>query len=125
MQRVRELPELLQPRAVSDEPDLFPKARDAYLAGEWSEAETILLRVLAIEPRDPPALLLLSSVYRHTDRAEQAKCLIKEMSLLEVADSWYLEIEAESKKIQRQLEASANQQSKDETDQERADLTAA
>ena len=46
----------------------FPQARTAYLRGDWAEAEGLLTDVLAIEPRDPPALLLLTGVYRHTGR---------------------------------------------------------
>ena len=40
----RELPTLLSPRAVSEEPDQFPEARTAYLSGCWEEAEAVMLR---------------------------------------------------------------------------------
>src|SRR6056297_1986126 len=36
---MRELPTLLVPRQVSDQPDRFPEAHAAFLAGNWSEAE--------------------------------------------------------------------------------------
>lgn len=124
--RIRDLPTLLQPRTNSDVPDLFPEARDNYLSGKWSEAEKLLLRVLAIQPKDPPALLLLSGVYRHTARPDNAKCLMKELSRLEIADGWWLEIEAELKRIERLTEAEDGQDEDSEAGtQSSADLTAA
>lgn len=101
----RELPTLINPRETSQEPDRFPDARIAYLSGQWEEAEGLLTDVLAIEPRDPPALLLLTGVYRHTGRLEAAELLLRELSRLEVADAWLLEIEAESKRLTRAVEA--------------------
>lgn len=101
----RELPGFVNPRAISDEPDQFPKARDAYLAGRWEEAEGLLTDVLAIEPRDPPALLLLTGVYRHTGRLEAAEVLLREIARLEVADTWLLEVEAEALRLKRAFAA--------------------
>ena len=102
LRSVKELPELLQPRAVSDQPDRFPEARCAYLRGEWEEAEGVLAEVLAIESRDPPALLLLAGVYRHTERWEAAERLLEEIGRLEAADAWWLELEMEWKRLRRQ-----------------------
>lgn len=99
---VRELPELLQPRRVSDQPDRFPEARAAYLRGDWNEAEGLLADVLAIEARDPPALLLMAGVYRHTERWDAAERLLEEIGRLEAADSWSLELEMEHNRLRRQ-----------------------
>ena len=101
----RELPALINPRETTEDPDLFPDARIAYLSGQWQEAEGLLTDVLAIEPRDPPALLLLTGVYRHTGRLEAAELLLRELSRLEVADTWFLEIESESKRLARAIAA--------------------
>ena len=101
---VRELPLLIAPRRVSDDPDRFPEAHAAYLRGEWREAEESLTEVLAIEPRDPPALLLLAGIYRHTDRLEAAELLLHEVRRLEVADRWWLEVEAETRRWQRAMQ---------------------
>jgi thioredoxin-like negative regulator of GroEL len=98
---VRELPLLISPRRVSDDPDRFPEAHAAYLRGEWREAEKLLTEVLAIEPRDPPALLLLAGIYRQTDRLEAAELLLSEIRRLEVADHWWLEVDAETRRWQR------------------------
>lgn len=100
----RELPSLINPRETSEEPDQFPQARIAYLSGQWEEAEGLLTDVLAIEPRDPPALLLLTGVYRHTGRLEAAELLLREISRLEVADAWLLEIQTESQRLRRAVE---------------------
>ncbi|MDB4624518.1 tetratricopeptide repeat protein [Rubripirellula sp.] len=105
LRTARELPALINPRDTCEEPDQFPEARIAYLGGRWEEAEGLLTDVLAIEPRDPPALLLLTGVYRHTGRLEAAVLLLREISRLEAADDWRLEIETESKRLTRASEA--------------------
>ena len=102
-QAVRELPAIVVPRSVSDQPDRYADACQAYLRGDWGTAEPMLLKMLAIEPRDPPSLLLLSGVYRHTERTESADMLISELRRLEIADAWHLEIQAEVSRIQRDL----------------------
>lgn len=96
---VRELPAMVAPRSVSDEPDHFPAARIAYLRADWAEAERLLNGVLAIEPRDPPALLLLTGIYRHTERLEAAEILLKEILRLEVSGGWHLEVMAEARRL--------------------------
>ena len=100
----RELPELVAPRVVSEVPDEFPAAHAAYLRGHLERSERLLGDVLAIEHRDPPALLLLAGVYRQTDRLESAQMLIKEIGRLEVADGWFLEIAAEQQRLDRAFE---------------------
>tara|TARA_R110002049_G_scaffold4601_5_gene32064 strand:- start:102402 stop:102938 length:537 start_codon:yes stop_codon:yes gene_type:complete len=121
IRRVRELPAMLAPRVVSDEPDRFADAHAAYLKAEWETAEKLLQEVLAIEARDPPALLLLSGVLRHTDRLEAAELLTQEIRRLEIADAWHLELAAETKRLQRMKEAAEPE----EKETKPADLTAA
>ena len=123
---IRQLPELLAPRSVSEEPDRYLEAAQAYLQGDWPAAEPLLLGMLAIEPRDPPSLLLLSGIYRHTNRADSAQLLMEELRRLEIADGWVLEIEAEVGRIERELARdSLHESGGDEADQNAADLTAA
>jgi hypothetical protein len=124
---LRELPGLITPRAVSEQPDRFPEARAAYLRGQWEEAEGLLTDMLAIEPRDPPALLMLTGVYRHTGRWEAASLLLREIRRLEIADRWWLEVEAESRRLERDApsdEVEDCSSSTGESDQHAADLTA-
>jgi len=101
---VRELPTLIAPRAVSEEPDRFPEARAAYLCNQWGKAEGLLVDVLAIEPRDPPALLLLTGVYRHTGRLEAAEILLQEIARLEVAETWWVEVQAEARRLKQAIQ---------------------
>jgi hypothetical protein len=103
---IRELPALLDPRAVTEHPDVFPEAQSAYLRGNWVDAERLLLETLSVEPRDPPALLLLAGVYRHTDRLPHAQSLIEEIRRLEVADGWQIEIDAEVGRLARAIDRS-------------------
>ena len=126
---VREVPALIAPRMVSAEPDRFPDARTAYLCGQWSAAEGFLTDVLSIEPRDPPALLLLTGVYRHTGRLDAAEILLREIGRLEIADTWWLEIEAEGRRLERAIEAlgeasKTRQENNEKSSDSAADLTA-
>ena len=104
---IKELPGLIAPRQVSDQPDCFPDAQMAFLRESWDEAEGLLADVLAIEPRDPPALLLLAGVYRKTNRLEAAESLLSEIRRLEAADLWWLEIDAEKQRLDRAVERTA------------------
>lgn len=121
---VRELPGIVAPRSVSDEPDRFADAQIAYLNAQYDEAERLLGGVLAIEPRDPPALLLLAGVYRHTDRLESAELLMAEVRRLEVSDAWHLEVRSETRRLERAKEA-ANEQDEAETDQDASEDSSA
>ena len=103
---VRELPQLLSPRAASDQPDRFPDAQAAYLKADYAAAEEALTEVLQVEPRDPPALLLLAGVYRHTGRLHPAAMLLREMRKLEASENWKLEWRAESARLEAAHSAS-------------------
>ena len=138
LKSVKELPNLLVPRQISEEPDRFQDAQFAYLRADWGEAESLLMNVLSIEPRDPPALLMLSGVFRQTDRPESARSVIQELKRLEIADEWAVEIDAELSRIGRDLGESdaADEQEGDDAEESKenaqesnevkpADLTAA
>ena len=126
---IKALPELLAPREASEAPDRFEEAQHSFLRADWKAAESELLGVLAIEPRDPPALLLLSGVYRHTSRVESAKLVMVELARLDVGTDWQLEIEAERARIELALQDPSTEESGSSTvdfDQDPpADLTAA
>lgn len=102
---IQELPGLLSPRSVSDQPDRFPEAQVLYLGGEWDRAEELLRGILEVEPRDPPAMLLLAGVYRHRGRLDEAEEWLRRLALLEAADPWWLEREAEGRRLSRAREA--------------------
>lgn len=100
---IRELPTLLHPRKVSTVPDRFNDARLAYLRTDWVRAEALLQECLAVEERDPPALLMLAAVYRQTSRFESCRVCIEKLRTTEVADRWWLEVDAEERRLQRDL----------------------
>jgi hypothetical protein len=104
MREANRLPGLIRPRALASGPDRFPEAHAAYLHGQWAQAEAALADCLAIESRDPPALLLLAGVYRHTQRWDAAQRLLSEIRLTEAADRWWLEVDAEEKRLLRDRE---------------------
>jgi hypothetical protein len=98
---VRDMPALLNPRQVTEQPDRFADAHRAYLRAQWPEAESLLADCLSVESRDPPSLLLLAAVYRHTGRIEAAERLLEEIRRTEAADRWWLEVDAEEKRLRR------------------------
>ena len=58
-------------RSDPDEDAIAP-ALDHYLKGNWFEAERILDGLLACNPRDLEAGLMLATMFRHTGRYEEA-----------------------------------------------------
>ncbi|MEM9827609.1 MAG: tetratricopeptide repeat protein [Planctomycetota bacterium] len=98
---VRELPRLLKPRECTTAEDRFDDAQAAYLQGDLETAEVLLQEVLAIEARDPPALLLLCGVFRQTGRIDSAMQLIDEAARLEVCDGWAVELQGERDRLDR------------------------
>lgn len=114
----RELPLLLAPRQVSDQPDRFAEAQLAYLTGNYALAEEALTAGLSIEPRDPPALLLLAAVLRHTGRLNAADALLTEIPKLEAAAAWNLEWESERARLERDLDSRGELQDDAESEHE-------
>jgi tetratricopeptide (TPR) repeat protein len=98
---VGRIPALLHPRSVSGEPDQYDAARTEYLQGNWTAAEALLAKCLEIDPRDCPALLLLASVYRQTDRLQAAERILESLDRLETADHWWLERQTERRRLSR------------------------
>jgi len=93
-----------QMTVTNDNSGSFTDALCHALKGQCHEAEGLLTDMLAIEPRDPPSLLLLASVYRRTHRLEAANLLLREIRNLEVADGWWLEIQAEQDRVTCEIE---------------------
>jgi len=87
--------QLCPPKPKSD-PQLenwFREAQHEYLKGHWIEAETLLKRILARQPVDAEARLLLASVQRRTGAQNQARQTLTELQ--PVAAKWQWEIDAE------------------------------
>lgn len=115
-------PQRVDPGLPPDASDLYNRALAHRLRRQYAEAEGLLTDMLAIEPRDPPALLLLAGLYRETDRFEASDLLLREMKRLEVADQWWLEIEAEQRRNSSSLE---NRREKAETHRNTAEVEVA
>jgi hypothetical protein len=77
--------------------DWFREAQHAYLNGHWIEAEGLLTRLLARQPADAEARLLLASVQRRSKQREQAQRTLTELQL--TAPRWQREIETELKQL--------------------------
>ncbi|RMG00645.1 MAG: hypothetical protein D6741_06460 [Planctomycetota bacterium] len=88
-------------QSVDPDTDLFPKAQEAYLKGNWFEAERILAQLLRRNRRDVEAALLLATLWRRRGRLAEAGRLLARLSRLETAAAWSLEIEREQMLVAR------------------------
>ena len=77
----------------------FSDAQTQYLRGHWLEAETLIGRVLARQPGDVEAALLLASIQRRTGRAAEVRHTLQELRENGGAVKWLLEIESELKQL--------------------------
>lgn len=95
------------------EAGLFERARDEYLRGHWLDAETTLHELLARDPRDVDARLLLASLYRRTRRYDEAHRVLARLERLDGGEKWSDEIRRE-----RALLATAQERLAEEHEQE-------
>jgi Tetratricopeptide repeat len=99
----------------------FCETQHLYLRGHWIEAETSLTRLLAKYPQDIEARLLLASVQRRTRRWADAKRTLADLRQRGAASRWWLEIEAELKRIEEhEQEAAGAPQQLNEDESHRA-----
>lgn len=79
-----------------DETDkLFIKARDAYLARDWIQAETRLQELLALAPTDGEAQLLLGTLLRRVGRPAEARQALEKLARSDSGAPWRTAIAAE------------------------------
>jgi len=90
---------LCPPKPKSDPQleDWFREAQHEYLKGHWIAAETLLTRLLARQPADVEARLLLASVQRRRGARSQARQTLTELQ--PVAARWQGEIDAELRQL--------------------------
>ena len=79
--------------------DAMPDAQQHYLQGNWFEAECCLNMLLKKNPRDIEAMLMLTTLYRHKERYDEAENLLRELDRLEDAILWKFEIRSEKRKL--------------------------
>jgi len=115
------------PHAPSDRAvGLFVSAQGEYLRGNWTEAETLLRKLLRHNHDDVEARLLLTGIFRRSGRTEEARRQLRRLARLEAADAWRLEIDRELQWIDtRQRKAESNEQAELETDQDQDHYKAA
>ena len=70
-----------------------------YLRGDWFAAESQILPYVKKYPKDVEMLLLQATMYRHTDRYEEALLVLDKLQLLQNSRYWYAEIETERARI--------------------------
>ncbi len=75
--------------------DLFPAALSEYLQGNWVETERQLEKMLAAQPNDLEARLLLATVWRRTGRRDEARKGLAALCHLDGAVKWSREIREE------------------------------
>ena len=97
----KELPLLIAPRRAAKQVDHFVEAQLSFLKANWLEAEKLLRKNLQVESRDPPALLMLATVYRKTKRFEAAAETLDLLDSLECGDNWRLESYGERQRLVR------------------------
>jgi hypothetical protein len=76
------------------------EAQHSYLKGHWIETETLLKRLLAVQPHDIESRLLLASVQRQTQRWQEAEQTLVLLSQNSAAAPWRLEIDSELMRIE-------------------------
>ena len=77
------------------EDDAFRQTICHYLRGDWFAAEYQMLPHLKKYPKDVEMLLLQATMYRHTERYEEAQLVLDKLQLLQDSRHWYAEIERE------------------------------
>ncbi len=80
---------------------LFNRAQHEYLMGHWAEAESLLKHRLDQTERDIEARLLLATMFRHTERFDDATHQLTQMEKFDDAVHWSFEIARERQLIER------------------------
>ena len=83
---------------------LFVDARDAYLAGDWLQAETKLQTILALSPTDGEAQLLFGTLLRRVGRFFEAKKSLEKLGRSDSGQPWQYAIRHELSLIKRDLQ---------------------
>ncbi len=81
--------------------DLLRRAQAEYLQGDYFQAEATLAERLARHPRDAEARLLLATLLRHTQRIDEADDQLRQLTRLETAARWQIEISGERAQLKR------------------------
>ena len=94
------LPALLGSGDVGSDEE-FQAAQEAYLRGNWFDAEAQLLEILQKAPRDAESWLLLVGVLRHTSRFQAAMRRLSQLPQRAASHRCQFEIQRERALIER------------------------
>ena len=86
-------------RDADSKRNFFADAQTQYLQGNWFETECLLNDILKRNPRDPEALLMLATLFRHTGRFEESRKILQKLQNYDEARKWFVEIENELNKM--------------------------
>jgi hypothetical protein len=100
----RALPRLQPGGDARGDDALFLKAQTEYLRGHWYDAEQLLQRMLQEAPRDAEAHLLLATLYRHTERWEEARQRLRVVERLQGGSRWLFEVAEEERRLNLAME---------------------
>jgi len=75
--------------------ETFRQTIGHYLRCDWFAAEAQILSHLTKYPKDIEMLLMQATMYRHTERYEEALLVLDKLQLLQESRYWYTEIETE------------------------------
>lgn len=81
--------------------DLFVKARDAYLARDWLQAEARIRDLLKAAPTDGEAQLLYATLLRRTGRPAEARQALEKLSRSDSGAAWSSEIAMEWQRLEK------------------------
>lgn len=79
--------------------DLFQRAQDEYLRGNWLSAEQLAGQLVAVNSRDAEARLLLATVLRRMGRPDEAAAQLDRLARQEAGLRWQWEIAAERARL--------------------------
>ncbi len=77
----------------------FIEAQNHYLRGNWFESEQLVRALLARDPRDVHAGLMLASILRRTGRLEEAQRQLDGLARFEASARWEFEIARERDRV--------------------------
>ncbi len=85
--------------------DLFSRALNEYLQGNYFAAESLLRQILHKDGRDIDARLMLATLLRRMRRVDEARATLDDLKRYRFAEKWQLEIERELAQL-KELEKS-------------------
>lgn len=98
-------PPALTPTRSPKADELFVKARDAYLARDWVQAEARIRDLLKAAPTDGEAQLLRATLLRRTGRPAEARQALEQLAGSDSGLSWSHEIARERRRLEQPPEA--------------------